>query len=62
MTTPMTEAELAPLEAARTEEAWNQACDAVKEVRGGQWPSDWYAKVVQSGLAGRASALFMAQR
>ena len=48
---PITQEELSNLTLAASEKEWNAACDAIKCARGGQYPPDWYAKVVLSGLA-----------
>lgn len=29
---------------------WNVACDAIKKAHGGRYPSDWFEKVLHSGL------------
>lgn len=52
----LTDAELALLEGAKSELDWDAACDLVKKARGGGYPRDWFAKVLQSGLAKRVSA------
>ncbi len=54
----ITDAELKMIEDCRSEQDWNNACDAVKRARNGQYPSDWWAKVMQSGLARRVMAKF----
>lgn len=41
--------ELAALEAATTEAEWNAVCDCVKAARGGEYPADWYEKVLTKG-------------
>ena len=55
---PLTDAELQQLEAATSEAAWNDTCDAVKKLRAGAYPADWFSKVVESGLSGKKSAAF----
>ena len=55
---PLTEAELHNLRNAKTEAQWNADCDAIKAARGGSYPSDWYAKVIQSGVLFAAQARF----
>ena len=56
MSDNITEAELTRLENCNNEKDWSDACEAFKEARGGQYPSDWWAKVMQSGLATRLAA------
>ena len=48
----LTDAELAKLKASKNETEWNATCDEVKAARGGQYPPDWYQKVLASGVAG----------
>lgn len=47
---PLTNNELQNLKDATSVSAWNQACDDIKEIRLGNYPSDWFQKVIQSGL------------
>lgn len=47
----ITEAEIDKLKASKNEQAWNAVCDEIKKARAGQYPPDWWAKVMQSGLA-----------
>jgi hypothetical protein len=49
---PITETELTLLKSAKTDAAWNAACDEIKAARGGQYPPDWYDKVIAAGLLG----------
>ena len=44
------------LEACSSEQDWANACDAVKNARGGQYPSDWWDKVKLSGMMDRILA------
>lgn len=46
----LTTDELNQLKSAKSEAEWNAICDSVKRARQGQYPDDWYAKVVMSGL------------
>lgn len=48
---PLTDAELSALKSARNKKEWNQVCDAVKAARDGAYSSDWYARVILSGVA-----------
>lgn len=54
----LTDDEIKQLEAARSEKEWNDACDAVKRTRGGQYPGDWWSRVMVSGLAARVTSRF----
>jgi len=54
--TDLTGAELKTLEACQTATDWSRACDAIKLAHGGGYPTDWYAKVIQSGMANRIAA------
>jgi hypothetical protein len=47
----LTEEEFAELESCETEAAWFDICQRVKAARGGQYPNDWFPRVVCSGLA-----------
>jgi hypothetical protein len=46
----LTAEELDQLKSCKNDEEWGAACRAVKEVRNGQWPPDWYEKVIKPGL------------
>jgi hypothetical protein len=46
----LTEAELETLKACRSDDEWNDACLAIKKAHGGQYPYDWYGKVLATGL------------
>lgn len=54
MNTEILETELASLRATRSEQEWNRLCDTIKALRGGQYPDDWWPKVVLSGLMSEA--------
>ncbi|MBT4187636.1 MAG: hypothetical protein HOE14_10545 [Gemmatimonadales bacterium] len=54
----ITEIELYMLENSQSEEEWNQACDGIKRVRGGNYPRDWYQAVMLSGVLKRATERF----
>ncbi len=49
----MTENDLNRLKATKSESEWNALCDEIKNKNGG-YPSDWFAKVVLSGLMASA--------
>ena len=51
----LTAEELQHLSNASTADEWNGICDAVKDKRHGQYPPDWFAKVLASGLAQKKS-------
>jgi len=34
-----------------SESDWNRVCDEIKRARNGQYPPDWYQKVILSGMA-----------
>ena len=55
----ITESELTALDAATTATDWNAVCDQIKRSRGGQYPPNWYAVVVLSGMAARKAEQFI---
>ena len=52
----LTEDEMQQLLSASTPKLWDAACDAIKKARNGQYPPDWYAMVLRSGLMDRISS------
>ena len=48
--------EVMALETASDANAWNFACRAVKLSRGGEYPTDWFPRVVLSGFASQKEA------
>lgn len=50
MSTPLTEAEYQDLLATKSADEWTAVCDSVKRARGGQYPPDWYQRVIQARL------------
>lgn len=48
---PITVNELRALRTSTSETEWNRVCDQIKAAHGGQYPPDWYRKVLASGLA-----------
>jgi len=48
--------EMAKLRNSKSEKEWDAVCDEVKAARNGQYPNDWYQKVLASGLSRRAAA------
>lgn len=53
MIPPITEDEIAALELCQSREDWDNACDAIKLVRGGAYPPDWWHRVKMSGRMDR---------
>lgn len=53
--TPITDEELALFEAVQTIEEWGRVCDTVRKSRKGRYPSDFHARVHESGLAARVA-------
>lgn len=51
----ITQEELDRLSNTKNESEWNDACDAIKKAHNGGYPSDWWAKVMQSGLAAKVA-------
>ena len=49
----LTTEEFNALKAAKSEKEWNGVCDKVKAARGGEYPADWFPRVILTGLAGR---------
>jgi hypothetical protein len=52
----LTTDELNQLQNAKSEAEWNSICNGIKRARQGQYPDDWYAKVVMSGLMALVSS------
>jgi len=46
----ITQKELGSLNACQSAQDWGDACDAIKEARGGMYPEDWWNKVKLSGM------------
>lgn len=46
----LTEAELATLNAANTDDEWNAACLAIKRAHGNTYPPDWLTLVHEGGV------------
>ena len=49
----LTQEELSILKACQSAEDWGDACDAIKEARGGMYPDDWWDKVKLTGMMDR---------
>ncbi len=43
---------------ANSERDWNLVCDAIKAVRGGDYPNDWFTVVVVGGIMDAAVCRF----
>lgn len=54
----ITDAELSDLENCASTEEWNKACDRIKDARDGNYPLDWWDRVIRSNLAGQVMAGF----
>ncbi len=46
----LTDQELEMLKSAQSPVEWNSLCNQIKRARNGQYPEDWYSKVIVSGL------------
>lgn len=55
-TSNLTPQEEARLDASRSMKEWDEACDDIKAARNDQYPEDWWARVMLTGLARRAEA------
>lgn len=58
MSTPLTNEDIAMLEAVQSADEWNAACSKLKAARGGLYPSDWWPKVKLSGMMDRILGRF----
>lgn len=47
----LTADEIEVLAGTKSEKEWNLVCDMIKDERGGNYPPDWYFKIVMSGIA-----------
>jgi len=54
----LTPEEIETMKSSKTEADWNRNCDAVKRARSGQYPPDWYDKIILSGVAALAQKGF----
>jgi len=46
----LTDQELNALKNSKNETEWNSICDQIKRARSGQYPPDWFPKVLATGL------------
>jgi len=49
MAAPLTPEELAEVDTITTIDQHRAFCDKIKDVRGGQYPCDWYEKMLKTG-------------
>lgn len=49
MSRQTTQEEIATLESCQTYAEYRNACDSIKNTRGGEYPSDWWEKTQQPG-------------
>lgn len=56
----ITQEELDKLNSTRNEKEWNSICDQIKLAHGG-YPSDWFAKVIVSGLLAKVAIQWVKQ-
>lgn len=47
----ITDQEIANLNATRSSIEWNSVCDQIKAARGGEYPPDWWNRIMMTGLA-----------
>ena len=46
----LTDTEIQKLKNTTSEAEWNAVCDEIKAARNGEYPQDWYRRIVMSGL------------
>lgn len=46
----LTQDEVEKLMATKSESEWNAMCDEIKRARGGQYPPDWWSRMMMTGL------------
>ena len=54
----LTDEEMGSLISVKSEVDWADACRKIKSARGGQYPHDWFARVLQTGLMTRVCSSF----
>jgi hypothetical protein len=52
----MTDSQVALMKSSNSEQEWNRNCDQIKREHGRQYPDDWYARIVLSGVSRETSA------
>jgi hypothetical protein len=50
MNTPLTQDEIEMIKEA-TEQTWDEICSEIRNRRGGEYPPDWWEKIVMGGIA-----------
>jgi len=58
----LTDTELTQPKATTCEHEWNNQCDAIKRVRNGEYPPDWFQRMMLSGLMSRIMASWGAEK
>ena len=46
----ITDQEMSAMVDCKTEHEWNDLCSKMKAARDGQYPSDWYVKIIATGF------------
>ena len=54
----MSDEEIRMMGSSKSEWEWKANCDKVKAAHGGNYPDDWFAKVMVSGLGAATAAKF----
>jgi hypothetical protein len=52
----LTEAEITKLQNTKSEHEWNAVCDEIKAARNGEYPPDWFTKMILTGLISEIAA------
>jgi len=52
----MTEEQIQQLLSTKSETEWNAVCDEIKRAHSGDYPSDWYTRVIIGGVINIAKA------
>jgi hypothetical protein len=52
----ITEEEISDLKLCRSQEEWNDTCDKIKSDRDGEYPPDWFQRVMMSGVMSSVKA------
>ena len=52
----MTDEQIQKLLNTKSEIEWNAVCDEIKQANDGNYPNDWYARVMLGGVAYQAQA------
>lgn len=54
----ITDEEISLLNSTTSTDEWNTACEIIKKVRDGEYPHDWFPKVIMSGLMDKILSKF----